>query len=160
MSANAPPAAPPVALAGELVFDAFYLAAIWILAVAMVRRARGAEARRFSLAFLLLAFTRGEPGLALPLGPWRIPVVGAGALGTAITITGFYALIASVARLRRLERFGALMLVSLACHLPVLLLVQTLPAIGLLMIPKTIAYLAMAVLVYRSMATMEPITSR
>lgn len=43
---------------------------------------------------------------------------------------------------------GALILVSFAFYAPVILFVQRLPAIGMLMVPKTLAYLAMAALVY------------
>jgi hypothetical protein len=46
---------------------------------------------------------------------------------------------------------GAMVLVSYACYIPVILFVQRLPIIGMLMIPKTVAYVAIAVLVYRNL---------
>jgi hypothetical protein len=45
---------------------------------------------------------------------------------------------------------GRLVILSFGFYLPVLFWVQTVPALGLLMIPKTLAYLAIAVLAYRS----------
>ena len=46
--------------------------------------------------------------------------------------------------------FSILILISFAFYLPVILFVQKVPIIGMLMIPKTIAYLLMAVAVYRN----------
>jgi hypothetical protein len=43
---------------------------------------------------------------------------------------------------------GIMILVSYACYIPVILLVQNMPLIGMLMIPKTIAYLAAAFIGY------------
>ena len=43
---------------------------------------------------------------------------------------------------------GILILVSYACYLPVILFVQQVPLIGMLMIPKTIAYVVICVLAY------------
>lgn len=42
-----------------------------------------------------------------------------------------------------------MILVSYAFYAPVILLVQKMPLIGMLMIPKTLAYVAIAVLAYR-----------
>jgi hypothetical protein len=44
-----------------------------------------------------------------------------------------------------------MILVSYACYLPVILLVQQVPLIGMLMIPKTMAYLAIAIIAYRAL---------
>jgi len=46
---------------------------------------------------------------------------------------------------------GLLIVVSLACYAPVVALVKTYPAAGMLMIPKTMAYLAIAVIGYRGL---------
>jgi hypothetical protein len=43
---------------------------------------------------------------------------------------------------------GILILVSYACYIPVILWVQRLPLLGMLMIPKTLAYLAIGVIAY------------
>ena len=45
---------------------------------------------------------------------------------------------------------GAMIVVSYAMYLPVILFVQTVPMIGMLMIPKTLAYLAIAIILYQS----------
>jgi hypothetical protein len=46
---------------------------------------------------------------------------------------------------------GSLILVSYACYLPVILFVQRVPLLGMLMIPKTVAYVAIAVVAYRAL---------
>jgi hypothetical protein len=46
---------------------------------------------------------------------------------------------------------GVMILVSYAFYLPVILFVQQVPVIGMLMIPKTLAYVAIAILAYRSL---------
>ena len=49
----------------------------------------------------------------------------------------------------RFKNFGYCIVVSYAFYIPVILLVQTIPIIGMLMIPKTLAYMVMAFLAYR-----------
>lgn len=44
---------------------------------------------------------------------------------------------------------GVMILVSYACYLPVILFVQQLPMIGMLMIPKTMAYVAIGFIAYK-----------
>ena len=46
---------------------------------------------------------------------------------------------------------GISILVSYACYLPVILFVQQAPLVGMLMIPKTLAYIAVAVLAYNGL---------
>jgi hypothetical protein len=55
---------------------------------------------------------------------------------------------ARLAHDRTFEWIGAMILVSYACYLPVILFVQQVPAIGMLMIPKTMAYVAIGFLAY------------
>ena len=57
------------------------------------------------------------------------------------------------------RQVGALLLASALCHLPVVLWIQQQPLLGLLMIPKSLAYLAMGWIVYRRLASMAPISS-
>lgn len=87
---------------------------------------------------------------AVPPQPWslyrNLPLIVQG-LGVA-------ALMLRDARAQgdRLFRWiGRLILVSYACYLPVVFWVQRVPALGMLMIPKTVAYVAIAVLVYRAL---------
>jgi len=47
------------------------------------------------------------------------------------------------------KNFGYCVVVSYAFYIPVILLVSTIPMIGMLMIPKTMAYMAMAFLAYK-----------
>jgi hypothetical protein len=84
----------------------------------------------------LVALAAGNPQLKAELGSWRLPLIGFGALCTAITVTVFDAL------------------------LGVVLWIQTIPLLGLLMISKSLAYLAVALIVYRRLPSMAPITSR
>jgi len=46
---------------------------------------------------------------------------------------------------------GIMILVSYAMYLPVILFVQTMPMIGMLMIPKTLAYVAIGFIAYRDL---------
>lgn len=41
----------------------------------------------------LVALAAGNPQLTAALGSWRLPLIGFGALCTAITVSGFYALL-------------------------------------------------------------------
>jgi hypothetical protein len=46
---------------------------------------------------------------------------------------------------------GISILVSYGFYIPVILFVQTLPLIGMLMIPKTLAYVAIAIIAYQNL---------
>lgn len=52
---------------------------------------------------------------------------------------------------------GVMILVSYACYIPVIFLVQQVPIIGMLMIPKTIAYLVIAFLAYQNLYSTKPV---
>jgi hypothetical protein len=52
------------------------------------------------------------------------------------------------AKERAFTWIGIMILVSYACYLPVILFVQLIPAVGMLMIPKTLAYVAIGFLAY------------
>jgi hypothetical protein len=219
----------------ELSFNILYLLVIWWLVYKMASGLKNLVKedsripRYFYYAFLLLAI--GDTGhvgfrvLAYMLGGleskvdilgWNLPLVGAGALSTAITVTFFYMFLVVIWKLRFKEKnygayFGFQVLaiirfiimifpqnewanvvppqhwslyrnlpltiigVGLATHilmsnrkikdpfynrlawlifasylfyLPVVLYVQKIPMLGMLMIPKTIAYVLMGLLVY------------
>jgi hypothetical protein len=49
-----------------------------------------------------------------------------------------------------------MILVSYAFYAPVILFVQQVPAIGMLMIPKTLAYVAIAAIAYQSIFSGSP----
>ena len=51
---------------------------------------------------------------------------------------------------------GAMILVSYAFYTPVVLWVQVVPPLGMLMIPKTLAYIAIAALAYKRLFRAEP----
>jgi hypothetical protein len=220
----------------EITFNLFYLASIWVLVVRMLRtlpqipEAKQPLARRFADAFLLLAlgdtghvgfrvwaFALGGLETTIDVAGVTVPLVGAGALATAVTVTFFYMLLLDAWRVRYDKRqtplywmllgagvvrlvvmtlpqnqwqatvppwdwslirnvpltiqglglaalllvdgsreddafgrnLGSCILVSYAFYVPVILFVQRVPLVGMLMIPKTVAYLVMAVLAWR-----------
>lgn len=51
---------------------------------------------------------------------------------------------------------AAMILTSYACYLPVILFVQQAPIVGMLMIPKTLAYIAVAVIAYQALYRQQP----
>ena len=222
----------------EIGFNLFYLICIWYLVIRMYAsrkydsyRDRGVGGL-LRFGFLLLAigdtghvgfrvwaYLLGSLDSTVSLFGWDFPLVGAGALSTAILVTALYMLMAEAERRRFNQPFNLLyvfiflagiarfvimalpgnewgnsvppaemslyrnipltamglvlaiamlwharrkkdgvftwlsilIFISFAFYLPVILLVQKIPAIGMLMIPKTIAYLLMALAVYRNL---------
>jgi len=99
---------------------------------------------------VIMAFPANEWNNLVPPQPWstirNLPLIVQG-LGVAY-------LILRDARSPRDTTFlwiGTMILVSYACYMPVIFLVQNVPAIGMLMIPKTLAYVAVGFLAYREM---------
>jgi hypothetical protein len=214
----------------ELVFDLAYLAAIYLLVGLMSRRlARGDDPgrllHRFRNGFLLLAigdtghvgfrvvaYLMGGLDSTVSVAGLRVPLVGPGALATAVTVTVLYMILLDFRRVRSGRGFTAswwllmamgvvrfallipsandwgatvppegwslvrnaplvvlgigvavlflrdglagkdgtsvgiavLIVLSYAFYAPVILFVRRVPMIGMLMIPKTLMYLAMA----------------
>lgn len=208
----------------EIIFDVLYLGTIWAIVVYMfIKRENLNEGSKqigllFLLAFFLLALgDTGHVGFRVIAyatgGLEENPVlVGLGALATAVTVTGFYMIVAEIWRLRfnkyrgiiwwvlmavgiiRLaimipsandwgsvvppygwslarniplmiqglvvavlllmdgkksndsfsRNISIMIFVSYACYTPVILFVQKVPMIGMLMIPKTLAYVMVA----------------
>ncbi len=96
---------------------------------------------------ILMALPGNSWGNTVPPQPWstirNIPLMIQG-LGLAY-------LILRDALSRQDRTFiwvGASILISYACYMPVIFFVQKVPAIGMLMIPKTLAYLAIGFLIY------------
>lgn len=218
----------------EVVFNLAYLAVIYAL-VAMMWSKQATTAdptgllRRLRVGFLLLAvgdtghvgfrvvaFFRGGLESRLDVLGYAVPLVGLGALSTAVTVTLLYMLLLDAWRVRfaapkstlywallalgvlrlalflppqnewgnvvppwgwslvrnapltvlglsvaalmirdgrraqdpTFTRLGVLIVLSYAFYLPVILLVQRVPLVGMLMIPKTLMYVAMAWLAY------------
>lgn len=100
-----------------------------------------------ALRLALMALPVNDWNSVVPPQPWSIvrnlPLLLQG-LGVAY-------LILRDARLKGDRTFlwvGVSILCSYACYIPVILFVQQVPAIGMLMIPKTMAYVAVGLLVY------------
>ena len=87
------------------------------------------------------------PFLAVPPQPWstlrNLPLLLLG-LGVAYLMLRD----ARASEDRAFWWIGTMILTSYACYLPVILLVQRIPLIGMLMIPKTMAYVAVGLLAY------------
>ena len=98
---------------------------------------------------VLMAFPQNQWNMTVPPQPWslwrNLPLVILG-LGVA------YLILRDATRQndRPFMWIGAMILVSYAFYAPVILFVQQVPVIGMLMIPKTLAYVAIAIIAYRS----------
>lgn len=96
---------------------------------------------------IMLVLPQNQWALIVPSQPWslyrNIPLVIQG-LGVAILFLrdGFSA------NDRLYKWAGVCILLSFAFYIPVILFVEQAPLVGMLMIPKTIAYVAIAILVY------------
>lgn len=97
----------------------------------------------------LMAFPQNEWWRVDPVPPWNLirnaPLTALG-LGVAYLILRD----AGAARDRTFTGIGVLILVSYACYVPVILFAAQAPLVGMLMIPKTLAYLGVAVLAFRA----------
>jgi hypothetical protein len=97
--------------------------------------------------FALMALPQNAWNLVVPPQPWSIvrnlPLMLLG-LGVAFLILRQGVALAD----RPFLGIGACILISFACYTPVILFVQRVPLLGMLMIPKTLAYLAMAGIAY------------
>ncbi len=98
---------------------------------------------------ILMAFPQNDWNSSVPPQPWslyrNLPLIIQG-LGVAY-------LILRDSRTRQDRPFqwvGIWILVSYAFYTPVILFVQAVPVVGMLMIPKTLAYVAIAILAYRN----------
>jgi hypothetical protein len=102
----------------------------------------------------LMIFPANEWARAVPPQPWSIyrnlPLVLQG-LGIAYLILRD----ARATRDRTFLWIGAMILISYACYTPVILFVQQAPVIGMLMIPKTMTYIVIALLAYRGLYRRE-----
>jgi hypothetical protein len=99
---------------------------------------------------VLMLFPANEWGRAIPPQPWstyrNLPLMLLG-LGVAFLILRD----ARAARDRTFLWIGVMILISYACYIPVIFFVQRAPNIGMLMIPKTMAYLVIGFLAYREL---------
>lgn len=99
---------------------------------------------------LLMALPQNEWNSSVPLQPWstlrNLPLILQG-LGVAYLIVRD----AHAAGDRTFFWIGLSILVSYAFYMPVIFLVQRYPLVGMLMIPKTMAYVAIALLGYQGL---------
>jgi hypothetical protein len=111
-----------------------------------------------ALRLLLLIPAANQWSSIVPPQPWslyrNLPLTILG-LGVAYLILRD----ARRANDRPFTWIGVSILVSYACYIPVILFVQQVPAVGMLMIPKTLAYVAIAFIAYYSLYR-EPATTR
>ena len=106
----------------------------------------GAAAARL----LLMLPAPNQWNSVVPPQPWSIirnlPLMVQG-LGVAYLILRD----ARTAQDRTFTWIGVMILISFACYMPVIFFVQQAPITGMLMIPKTLAYVAIAVLAYQDL---------
>lgn len=100
--------------------------------------------------FALMALPANDWNSVEPIQPWstlrNLPLMLQG-LGVAYLILRD----ARGARDRTFHWIGVSILISYACYIPVIFFVQRAPMIGMLMIPKTVAYVVIAVVAYRAL---------
>lgn len=103
-----------------------------------------------AVRLLLMVLPQNEWGRVVPLQPWstirNLPLIVQG-LGVAYLILRD----AREQRDRLFTGIGISILASYAFYMPVIFFVQRVPVLGMLMIPKTLAYLVIAVLAYRGL---------
>jgi hypothetical protein len=101
------------------------------------------------IRLVIMTFPANEWNNLVPPQPWglirNLPLMLQG-LGVAYLILRD----ASKARDRAFIWIGVSILVSYAMYIPVILFVQQVPLIGMLMIPKTMAYVAIAFIAYNA----------
>ena len=231
----------------EVVFDVAYLLVVWGIVIAMLQRRAtlARDVRPYALLFIwafgllalgdtghvgfrVWAYALGGLETTVSIAGVSLPLVGLGALSTAITVTFFYVLMlfiwqrrfqkplgwsgylllvaaavrlivmifpqnewnnvvppptwglyrniplviqglgvaylilrdAAAAQDRVFRWVGYMILVSYAFYAPVILFVQNVPMLGMLMIPKTMAYVAIAWLAYASLFSRLPYRER
>lgn len=102
-----------------------------------------------SVRLVLMTFPQNDWNSSVPPQPWswirNLPLVVQG-LGVAFLILRD----AFAVNARVFKWIGTMILVSFAFYAPVILFVQVMPALGMLMIPKTLAYVAIAWMAYRN----------
>lgn len=100
------------------------------------------------IRLVIMAFPQNDWGRVVPIFEWsllrNIPLM-------IIGISVAYFMIRDSLREKdyRYRNIGLAIVVSYAFYLPVILFVQIVPMVGMLMIPKTIAYLVMAWFAYK-----------
>ncbi len=99
---------------------------------------------------LIMLFPQNEWSQVVPPQPWglirNIPLIIQGLGVMALILHDAYS-----TNDRPFKWIGWCILASYAFYLPVILFVQQAPLLGMLMIPKTLAYVAIAVIAYRAM---------
>lgn len=99
---------------------------------------------------VIMAFPQNQWNLVVPPQPWslirNIPLMVQG-IGVMLLILRD----ATISRDRLFQWIGLCIALSYIFYTPVILFVQTMPMLGMLMIPKTLAYVAIAFLAYNGL---------
>lgn len=102
------------------------------------------------LRLLIMLFPQNQWSSTIPPQPWslyrNLPLTILG-LGVAYLILRD----ATAENDRAFRLIGIMILVSYAFYVPVILFVQQVPAVGMLMIPKTLAYVAIGFIAYNAL---------
>jgi hypothetical protein len=107
-----------------------------------------------AVRLLIMAFPQNQWNNSVPPQPWsfyrNLPLMIAG-LGVAYLILRDSLAVKD----RTFQGIGLMILLSFAFYMPVIFWVQQIPMIGMLMIPKTLAYVAIAWIGYRHLFRRE-----
>jgi len=138
------------ALATAVTVTIFYVLVLELWRVRFNKQYGPFEMLLLAAAFVrlvLMAFPVNEWSSVVPPQPWstirNLPLIVQG-LGVAYLILRA----ARLANDRTFQWIGVSILVSYACYMPVIFFVQQAPLVGMLMIPKTLAYVAIGFLAY------------
>jgi hypothetical protein len=143
------------ALATAYTVTLFYVLMLDIWRLRFRRRPGGFEYFLFAMAVLrlvLMAFPQNEWWRVDPVPPWSL------LRNAPLTILGLgmaYLILRDAKRAhdRTFTWIGAMIVVSYTMYVPVILFALQVPVIGMLMIPKTLAYLAVALMAFRELYT-------
>lgn len=146
------------ALATAITVTLFYMLLLDIWRVRFNRSFNWVAALSLGAAIVrlaLFAFPQNEWGRAVPAQPWstyrNLPLIVQG-----LAVAYLIGRDAGAAEDGTFRWIAGLILVSFACATPVIFFVDQIPALGLLMIPKTLAYLVMVFLAYRELYGQTP----
>lgn len=140
------------ALSTAVTVTLFYVVMLFIWSARFQRRISvfgGILVASAVVRLVIMTFPQNQWNLTVPPQPWslwrNLPLIALG-LGVA-----FLTLRDAIHRSDLpFQWIGIMILISYAFYVPVILFVQQVPAIGMLMIPKTMAYVAIAAIAYLS----------
>jgi hypothetical protein len=148
----------PLSLVGIGAVSTAYTVTVFYVLMLGIWRLRTGKALRWlgwallaaaAVRLVIMALPQNEWSRVVPPEPWgiyrNVPLIVQG-LGVA------YLILRDAGRTgdRTFGWIGIMILISYACYMPVIFFVDTVPLLGMLMIPKTMAYLGVAFIAYNA----------